>query len=104
MYVLLAAALAVGWRRERRLLWPILLAIASVVAFQAVKETWFLAVVSAGALADGWGFQAEDDLRPLGARYRLAAGIELQEAAGRDPEEIKKLRAEYVKLYYSGPK
>ena len=34
----------------------------------------------------------------------LAAGIELQEALGRDPEEIKKLRAEYTKLYYSGPK
>lgn len=34
----------------------------------------------------------------------LADGIELQEAAGRDPEEIKKLRAEYIKLYYSGPK
>jgi hypothetical protein len=34
----------------------------------------------------------------------LAAGIELQQALGRDPEDIKKLRAEYIKLYYSGPK
>ncbi|MGH9581252.1 MAG: hypothetical protein ACRD2R_09665, partial [Terriglobales bacterium] len=75
LLLFLAAAMAVGWRRERRLLWPILLAIASVVAFRAVKETWFLAVVSAGALADGWGFQAEDDVRPLGARYRLAAAV-----------------------------
>lgn len=34
----------------------------------------------------------------------LASSLELQEAAGRDPEEIKKLRAEYTKLHYSGPK
>lgn len=34
----------------------------------------------------------------------LAAGIELQAAFGLSPEEIKKLRAEYLKLYYSGPK
>lgn len=34
----------------------------------------------------------------------LAEGIEMQELLGRDPEEIKKLRAEYQKLYYSGPK
>jgi hypothetical protein len=34
----------------------------------------------------------------------LAGAIELQQALGRDPAEIKKLRAEYLKLYYSGPK
>jgi hypothetical protein len=34
----------------------------------------------------------------------LAEGIEMQELLGRDPAEIKKLRAEYQKLYYSGPK
>lgn len=34
----------------------------------------------------------------------LADSLELQEAAGRDPEEIKKLRAEYKRLHYSGPK
>lgn len=34
----------------------------------------------------------------------LAEGIEMQELLGRDPEEVKKLRAEYEKLYYSGPK
>lgn len=34
----------------------------------------------------------------------LATGIEIQEALGRDPADIKKLRAEYTKLYYSGPK
>lgn len=34
----------------------------------------------------------------------FAAALEMQAALGRDPEEIKKLRAEYTKLYYSGPK
>jgi hypothetical protein len=34
----------------------------------------------------------------------LAAMIEMQAALGLDPKEIKKLRAEYEKLYYSGPK
>jgi hypothetical protein len=34
----------------------------------------------------------------------LASSLEIQEAAGRDPEEIKKLRAEYLRLHYSGPR
>jgi hypothetical protein len=34
----------------------------------------------------------------------LAEGIEMQELLGRDPAEIRQLRAEYKKLYYSGPK
>jgi hypothetical protein len=34
----------------------------------------------------------------------LASSLEIQEAAGRDPEDIKKLRAEYMKLHYSGPR
>lgn len=56
--------------------------------------------VSAVALAR----DAESREQKAAHMNELAAGIELQEAAGRDPEEIKKLRAEYVKLYYSGPK
>jgi hypothetical protein len=53
-FLALAAAMAIGWRRETRLLWPILLSIASVVAFRSVKEIWFLGVIAACALADGW--------------------------------------------------
>ena len=34
----------------------------------------------------------------------LADAIELDTAVGRDPAQIKKLRDEYEKLYYSGPK
>lgn len=47
---------------------------------------------------------AEARLQKAAQMNDLASALELQEAAGRDPEEIKKLRAEYVKLYYSGPK
>jgi hypothetical protein len=50
----LIAAMAIGWRRERRLLWPVLLLLASYLAFRSVKEIWFLSVISACALADGW--------------------------------------------------
>jgi len=56
--------------------------------------------VSAVALAR----DAESREQKAAHMNALADGIELQEAAGRDPEEIKKLRAEYTKLYYSGPK
>ena len=54
--VLLAmgAALAIGWRREKRLLWPILLLFATVVALRSVKEIWFLSTISTCAIADGW--------------------------------------------------
>jgi hypothetical protein len=50
----LCAAVAIGWRRERRPLWPMLLAIAAFVAFRSVKEIWFLSVIAASAIADGW--------------------------------------------------
>lgn len=33
----------------------------------------------------------------------VADAIEWAEALGRDPAEVKKLRDEYEKLYYSGP-
>lgn len=48
--------------------------------------------------------EAESIEQNIAQMNELAAGIELQAAFGRDPEEIKKLRAEYIKLYYSGPK
>ena len=50
----LAAAMAIGWRRDTRLLWPALLVIASVLAFRSVKEIWFVSAVSVAVLADGW--------------------------------------------------
>jgi len=53
-FLALFAAMAIGWRRERRPLWPILLAIAAFVAFRSVKEIWFLSVIAGCAIADGW--------------------------------------------------
>jgi hypothetical protein len=50
----LGAAMAIGWRRDPRPLWLILLAVTSVLAFRSVREIWFLAIVSACVIADGW--------------------------------------------------
>lgn len=75
LLLFLAAAIAVGWRHERRLLWPILLAIASVLAFHSVKDCWFLAIVSAAALADGWRLNVSRDLPRLAQRYKLATAV-----------------------------
>jgi hypothetical protein len=75
LLLFLAAAIAVGWRRDRRLLWPMLLASASVLAFHSVKDCWFLAVVSAAALADGWHWGTSREAIQLPPRYRLAVAI-----------------------------
>src|SRR5258708_9393463 len=82
LFLMLSAATAIGWRRDTRLLWPVLLTIAAVLAFRSVKETWFLAVISACALADGWELKRSDDLPPLAPRYRLLAAVLLLAVAG----------------------
>jgi hypothetical protein len=71
-FLALGAAMAIGWRRDTRLLWPILLAFASIVALRSVKEVWFLAAISACAIADGWRLQ-KPILEPgdAGVRQRL---------------------------------
>jgi hypothetical protein len=53
-FLAMCAALAIGWRRERRPLWPMLLAASAFVAFRSVKEIWFLSVIATCAIADGW--------------------------------------------------
>src|SRR5258708_40125730 len=82
LFLMLSAAMAIGWRRDTRLLWPVLLTIAAVLAFRSVKDTWFLAVISACALADGWELKRSDDLPPLAPRYRLLAAGWLLGGAG----------------------
>jgi hypothetical protein len=52
-FLALCAAMAIGWRRERRPLWPMLLAVSALVAFRSVKEIWFLSVIAACGIADG---------------------------------------------------
>jgi len=48
--------------------------------------------------------QAEFREQKAAQMNALAAAIEMQAALGLDPKEVKKLRDEYMKLYYSGPK
>ena len=71
----LAAAMAIGWRRERRLLWPVLLVLASYLAFRSVKEIWFISVVCACALADGWNSAQFAQPLKLPWKERLLAAI-----------------------------
>ncbi len=67
-FLALCAAAAIGWRRERRPLWPILLAIAAFVAFRSVKEIWFLTVIATCAIADGWTPSAVAPEKIVGTR------------------------------------
>ena len=71
----LAAAMAIGWRRDPRLLWPMLLACAAVLALRSVKEIWFLAAISAGALADGWFPVGIEARRGFLSRGQLLAAV-----------------------------
>jgi hypothetical protein len=57
-----------------------------------------------GAGIVGSAYEAEARELKATQMNSLAEGIEMQELLGRDPAEIKKLRAEYEKLYYSAPK
>ena len=73
----LGAALAIGWRREKCLLWPLLLVFATCVALRSVKEIWFLATIATCAIADGWVSGAWQERPFLVVRERLlvAAGV-----------------------------
>jgi hypothetical protein len=54
LFLVLGAAMAVGWRRDTSFLWPILLSLAAILAFRSAREVWFLSIVSACAVADNW--------------------------------------------------
>jgi hypothetical protein len=72
----LGAAMAMGWRRDARPLWLIFLLAASLLAFRSVREIWFLAVVSACVIADGWqspGEAAAHAVTPF--RSRAMVGV-----------------------------
>jgi hypothetical protein len=75
MLLALAAAMAIGWRREKRLLWPMLLCLACVLGFRSVKDVWFIAVVSACAIADGWLPDRVEASRRITWRERLLVPI-----------------------------
>jgi len=71
LFLVLGAAMAIGWRREASPLWPLLLSVAAIVAFRSAKEVWFLSVISACAIADHWTLPPLDIRRPLVSRERL---------------------------------
>src|SRR5258708_16906698 len=71
LFLMLSAAMAIGWRRDRRLLLPVFLSVAAGLAFRSVKETWFLAVISACACATGRELKPSDDLPPPAPAYRV---------------------------------
>jgi hypothetical protein len=70
LFLALSAAMAVGWRRDLRPLWPLLLFLAAFLAFRSVKELWFLTVISACALADGWAFSTATEAASHNLRER----------------------------------
>jgi hypothetical protein len=75
LFMVLGAAMAIGWRREVSVLWPAFISLAALVAFRSIREVWFLAVISCGAIADHWTLPHADDRRPLPWRERLLVGI-----------------------------
>jgi hypothetical protein len=54
LLLLLGAIFAIGWRRDPQPLWLLLIAVSSFMAFRMVREIWFVSVVSACVIADGW--------------------------------------------------
>src|SRR5262249_51856127 len=75
LFLALSAAVAVGRRRDIRPLWPLLLFLAAFLAFRSVKEIWFLSVISACALGDGWVFSAGTEAAPHNLRERALVAL-----------------------------
>jgi hypothetical protein len=72
--LVLGAGLAIGWRRDPRPLWLILLVVSSLLAFRSVKDVWFLAIVAICTIADGWQSERTSPKRaPF--RSRLLVGL-----------------------------
>ena len=71
----LTAALALGWRRDAKPLWLIFLLAASMMAFRSVREVWFLAVVAACVIADGWTPNRSGVSGAVSARLRVAVVV-----------------------------
>jgi hypothetical protein len=73
--LVLGAAMAMGWRRDARPLWLVLLSITSFLALRSAREVWFLAVVSVCVIADGWGLENRERPKPTAVRSRLAVAV-----------------------------
>ena len=77
LFLLVGAAMAMGWRRDAKPLWLLLLMIASLMAFRMVREIWFLTVVSLCVLSDGWRFEPRETRSPSapGVRRRALVAV-----------------------------
>ena len=73
LLLVLGAAFALGWRRDARPLWLILLACSAFLAFRSVREIWFAVVVSLGMIAD-WPAAQRPSPRTT-ERQRLAIAV-----------------------------
>lgn len=73
--LVLGAAMAMGWRRDARPLWLIFLLATSLLAFRSVREIWFMAVVSALVVADGWELPVRIARRPVPFRSRMMVTV-----------------------------
>ncbi len=67
----LGAAFCLGWRRNLRPVWLVLLAVSAALSFRAVKDVWFVALISLCILA-GVDF-AQRRPEPLRVRLKTAA-------------------------------
>jgi hypothetical protein len=67
----LGAAMAIGWRRDARPLWLVLLAVTSALAFRSVREVWFLVIVALCVIAGGWRARRRE-IAPRGSLGRRA--------------------------------
>jgi len=71
------AAAAIGWSRNLRPLYSVLLAFAIVIGFRSIKDTWLIAVISVATTAASIPTVAEDLPRPPASvlKMRLALAI-----------------------------
>jgi hypothetical protein len=75
LLLVLSAAMALGWRRDARPLWLILLAVPAAMAFRSTKDIWLLAVVSVCVIADGWNPTGKESRSSTSARQRVAVAV-----------------------------
>jgi hypothetical protein len=73
LFLLVGAAMAMGWRRDAKPLWLMLMLLASFMAFRMVREIWFLTVISLCVISDGWNFAPPEAGRPQSSGVRRQA-------------------------------
>ena len=71
--IVAGASMALGWRRDAKPLWIILLTVTSLMAFRSVREIWFVLIVAACVISDGWAHAPSP--KPVAPRMRLATVV-----------------------------